>query len=315
MTDSTSSPPAARTESTFLFADLAGFTALTEAHGDEHAADLVDEFSQRARALLADHGGEEIKVIGDAMMIRVPAAEQAVRLALKLANEVGGRHGFPGVRVGLHTGPAVQRGNDWFGATVNVAARVSTVATAGEVLVTDATRAAAAEQLDEVEFQSRGTQHFKNVGRPVEVFAAEPPGEFASRELSIDPVCQMAVDPRHAGGRRKRNGQVYIFCSEACAAKFDATPVKELTRRTRVSELRASDRAREEAARLLRSAFEHGRLDVAELEERSAHVAASRTRGELRAVLRDLPEYRRWRARMRRRRLWLWLVPRWLRRR
>ena len=116
---------------TFIFADLAGFTALTEAHGDELAADLVGEFCAQARPLIDQHEGEWIKAIGDALMIRVPDAAEAVRLALRLTHDVGGRHGFPGVRVGLHTGPAVQRGRDWFGATVNLAARVSNVAVAG----------------------------------------------------------------------------------------------------------------------------------------------------------------------------------------
>jgi len=300
---------------TFLFADLAGFTALTEAHGDEQAADLVGEFGERVRSLLSEHGGEEIKVIGDAMMIRVGDADKAVNLALRLTREVGGRHGFPGVRVGLHTGPAVQRGNDWFGATVNIAARVSTIAASGEVLVAGATRAAAADGLPQLEFRGRGPQQFKNVAQPIEVFSVVPRGETGPEQLTIDPVCQMAVDPRHAAARRERKGRAYVFCSEACAATFDATPSLTLTTRTRASELLASDRARERAARLLGSAYEHGRFDLAELEERSAHIEAARTRAELRTVLADLPEYRRWRTRVRRRRVWLWLLPRWLRRR
>jgi adenylate cyclase len=315
MTEATPDPRSPSPANTFLFADLAGFTALTEAHGDEHAADLVHDFCSRGRALLSDHDGEEIKTIGDAMMIRVCDADQAVLLALRLAREVGGRHGFPGVRVGLHTGPAVQRGNDWFGATINLAARVSTLAASGEVLVTEATRAAAADKLAAVEFLPYGQQRFKNVGRPIEVFAAAPPGESGPRELIVDPVCRMAVDPRHARARRERAGRDYLFCSEACATRFDRTPAVDLERPSRAGEPLASDRAREHAARILRAAYRHGRLDLEVLEQRSAHVEAARTRAELRALLRDLPEYRRWRARMRRRRLWLWLVPRPLRRR
>jgi YHS domain-containing protein len=215
----------------------------------------------------------------------------------------------------LHTGSAVQRGNDWFGATVNVAARVSTLAASGEVLVTEATRVAAADSLPDVEFRAYGPQRFKNVGQSIEVFAVAPPGEAGPRELTVDPVCQMAVDPRRAGASRERNGRDYLFCSEACATRFDQTPGRDLEGRARAGELRASDRAREHGARLLRAAYRHGRLDVDELEERSAHVEAARTRAELRRVLRDLPEYRRWRLRTRRRRLWLWLIPRRLRRR
>lgn len=60
--------------STFLFADIAGFTALTEAHGDEDAADLALEFCQRVRDRLAPSDGEVVKTIGDALMIRMAAA-------------------------------------------------------------------------------------------------------------------------------------------------------------------------------------------------------------------------------------------------
>ncbi len=195
---------------TFLVADLAGFTALTEAHGDERAADLVAEFCARARPLLAQYGGEVVKVIGDAMMIRVGYADQAVQLALRLAREVGGRHGFPAVRVGLHSGPAVRRGNDWFGATVNLAARVSSIASSGEVL-TDPSRRAAEGILVDLEFRSRGPQRFKNVSEPVEVFVVAPRGEDPPGRLAIDPVCRMAVDPDHAGATRERGGRVHVF--------------------------------------------------------------------------------------------------------
>jgi class 3 adenylate cyclase len=107
---------------TFLFADLSGFTALTEAHGDEQAADLVGGFCVAVRRLLAAHQAQEVKTIGDALMLRAGDAAAAIRLGLRIVHDVGAQHGFPQVRVGMHTGPAVERGGDWFGATVNLAA-------------------------------------------------------------------------------------------------------------------------------------------------------------------------------------------------
>ena len=62
---------------TFLFADLAGFTALTEAHGDEEAADLVGDFCEQVGEMLGDYDAEKIKALGDALMLRVPVAGQA----------------------------------------------------------------------------------------------------------------------------------------------------------------------------------------------------------------------------------------------
>ena len=93
-------------ESTFLFADLAGFSAMTEVHGDEMAADAVRDFCHGVGALLPEFEAEQVKSIGDAVMVRVPDAAPAIELAVRLIGEVGSRHGSLGVRVGAHTGPA-----------------------------------------------------------------------------------------------------------------------------------------------------------------------------------------------------------------
>ena len=110
---------------TFLFADIAGFTALTEAHGDEEAATLVADFCAAVKAELPGFGGTHVKSIGDALMLRIPEPADAVLLALRIAHELMPGHGAPAVRVGLHHGSYVERDGDYFGAAVNLAARVS----------------------------------------------------------------------------------------------------------------------------------------------------------------------------------------------
>jgi adenylate cyclase len=216
------SPPVADTH-TFLFADLAGYTALTEAMGDEDAADVAAGFFAAVRELLPEHGAEEVKTIGDALMIRADEPAEAVRLALRVVLEVGGRHEFPIVRVGLHTGPATGRDGDWFGAAVNLAARVSGLAAGGEVLLTETTRAAAGD-LDRIDLHERGRHELKNVAEPVLVFAAHPSGERSDAGLPIDPVCRMAVDPERCAGGLEYQGTQYYFCSLDCAGKFAAEP-------------------------------------------------------------------------------------------
>ncbi|TMK40383.1 MAG: YHS domain-containing protein [Actinobacteria bacterium] len=209
---------------TFLFADLAGFTALTEAHGDEQAVALVGEFGAAVRRLLADHRAQEVKSIGDAVMIRGDEPAAAIRLGLKIVHEVGEQHGFPVVRVAMHTGSALERHGDWFGATVNLAARVSGAASGGEVLLTDATRAAAGG-LEGVELRERGRTTLKNVGEPMLLYAAVQAGERDPEDgLPIDPVCRMAVDPEHSAGRLTHADVEYHFCSLECAARFAAAP-------------------------------------------------------------------------------------------
>src|SRR5512132_4132941 len=172
---------------TFLFADLSGFTALTEAHGDEQAVDLVDGFCVAVRRLLAEHQAQEVKSIGDALMLRTADTAAAIRLGLCIVHDVGSRHGFPQVRVGMHTGPAVERGGDWFGATVNLAARLAAAAAGGQALLTAATKGAAG-RVEGVELRERGRWACRNVGEPVAVYAAVREGARSSAGLPIDPV-------------------------------------------------------------------------------------------------------------------------------
>jgi adenylate cyclase len=208
---------------TFVFADIAGFTALTEAHGDEEAAALVADFCAAVRAELPASGGTQVKTIGDALMLSIPDPAAAVLLGLRITHELMLGHGAPAVRVGLHHGSAVERDGDYFGAAVNLAARVSAEASGGEVLLTGHT-AAMAPQLEGVLYEPRGRRTLRNVREPVELFAAVRTGESSTGALPHDPVCRMAVDPEHAPGRLVYQDSAYFFCTLACAAEFARDP-------------------------------------------------------------------------------------------
>ena len=208
---------------TFVFADIAGFTALTEAHGDEEAAALVAEFCAAVSAELPASGGTQVKTIGDALMLTVPDPGAAVLLGLRIVNELMLGHGAPAVRVGLHYGPAVERDGDYFGAAVNLAARVSAEASGGEVVLTGPT-AALAPQLDGVVYESRGRRSLRNVREPVELFAAVRAGDAREGALPKDAVCHMAVDQDRVAGRLMYEGTAYFFCSLTCAGQFARHP-------------------------------------------------------------------------------------------
>lgn len=209
--------------STFVFADIAGFTALTEAHGDEDAAALVAGFCAAVGAELPAAGGTQVKTIGDALMLSIPNPASAVQLALRITHELMLGHGAPAVRVGLHHGTAVERDGDFFGAAVNLAARVAAEANGGEVLLTGST-AALAPQVEGVLYEPRGRRELRNVRDPVELFAAVRAGGSTRGTLPCDPVCRMAVDPDRAAGRLVYEGASYHFCSLECAAAFAARP-------------------------------------------------------------------------------------------
>jgi class 3 adenylate cyclase len=124
---------------TFLFADLVGFTRFTAVHGDDRAADLAISFYERVCSIAAGLGCDVVKAVGDGVMVRGmngPAIVELAKRILALATQ----EGFPPARVGVDSGPAVERNGDWFGSTVNTAARVASLASAGELLMTERTR-------------------------------------------------------------------------------------------------------------------------------------------------------------------------------
>jgi adenylate cyclase len=134
------------------------------------------------------------------------------------------------VRVGLNHGSAIERDGDYFGAAVNLAARVSALASGGEVLVTGQT-AALAPELEGVFYEPRGRQVLRNVREPVEVFAVVRQSESTKGRLPVDPVCRMAVDPDRAAGRLLYEGTAYFFCTLACAGEFAREPERFVARR------------------------------------------------------------------------------------
>jgi adenylate cyclase len=151
---------------TFLFTDLVGFTALAASQGDDRAADVALEFYERVRPLLVRHGAEQVKAIGDALMLRCDDPAAAVRLGLDIVETLEEVDGFPPVRVGVYTGPTVSRAGDWYGTTVNVAARLCAAAAGGQVLVGEAT-AEAAGRLKGAALGERRLHWLKNVTEPI----------------------------------------------------------------------------------------------------------------------------------------------------
>lgn len=206
---------------TFLFADLAGFTALTETHGDDDATSVVVRFYDLARDSL-NGNVRLVKTIGDAVMIVADEAPEAVSTALRLVAAMRDEPGFPAVRAGLHSGSAVERSGDYFGATVNLAARVTSYARSDQILCTEAV-AESIRSLDIAVIHSFGMVDFKNVTRPVALFEIEDSQRHRLHH-EIDPVCRMRLDPDIAPARLPFRDQLYYFCSFECAQKFAQTP-------------------------------------------------------------------------------------------
>ena len=207
-------------ERTVVFVDLAGFTALTEMHGDEQAADVAERFVAATREALGP-GDQLIKSIGDAVMFTSPAPEQALVSLGRLMAKCRASTSFPIPRAGLHHGPVVERGDDIFGTSVNLAARVAGQAAAGEVLGTNEIAIAAREA--GIFAASIGTVDLRNLASPVELFEIHLI-EVDADSFTVDPVCRMRVEPSHAAGWLRYGGTGWWFCSLECTAAFVQDP-------------------------------------------------------------------------------------------
>jgi adenylate cyclase len=151
------------------FLDLTGYTRLTEERGDEAAADLAARLAGLVRRSSQEHGGTPVKWLGDGVMFyfREPAA--AVLAAVEMAAAVG-RQGFPPAHVGIHAGPVVFQEGDYFGRTVNIAARIAEYARPGEVLVSQEVVDVADEE--PVAFTEIGPVELKGVSGPLRLYTA-----------------------------------------------------------------------------------------------------------------------------------------------
>jgi adenylate cyclase len=116
------------------FLDITGYTRLTEERGDEAAADLAAKLAGLVRRSSQGHGGRPVKWLGDGVMFYFREPGGAVLAALEMVEGVA-THDLPPAHVGLHAGPVVFQDGDYFGRTVNLAARIADYARPGEVVV------------------------------------------------------------------------------------------------------------------------------------------------------------------------------------
>jgi adenylate cyclase len=191
---------------TFVFADLVGFTALADAEGDDRALEVVLALQRRVRGMLEEYGAEEVKAIGDAVMLRCGDPCNAVLLGLVLVRELEAQRSFPPVRVGIHTGPALNSDGDWYGHTVNVAARLCAVAPGGEVMVSQATRQAAGG-ISGVDWGDSELHWLRNVSQPVTTYLVSDVSSAPAASWEAAPVWRTRARAILTGVCPRRSGK------------------------------------------------------------------------------------------------------------
>jgi class 3 adenylate cyclase len=150
------------------FLDITGYTRLTEERGDEAAAELATRLATLVRVSSREHGGQPVKWLGDGVMFYFPNPGDGVVAALDMVDGVAAED-LPPARVGIHAGPVVFQEGDYFGRTVNIAARIADVARPGEVLVSQEVVDAA--ELDGLGLTAIGPIELKGVSQPLSLLS------------------------------------------------------------------------------------------------------------------------------------------------
>jgi class 3 adenylate cyclase len=131
---------------TILFSDIEGFTPILERLGDERAYELLRRHNEIIRAQVQACGGYEVKTAGDGFMVAFSSARRALRCAVDIQRDLEARatanpDEIPlKVRIGLHTGEAINDAEDFFGRTVNLASRITNEAGGGHILASSLVR-------------------------------------------------------------------------------------------------------------------------------------------------------------------------------
>jgi adenylate cyclase len=163
------SPRQPRQPPAIAFLDLTGYTALAEEHGDEAAAELAADLAGVVQVAAQAHGGRPIKWLGDGVMFHFGDAGSAIRSGLDLIEVTERAISMP-ARMGINAGVVIAQEGDYFGRTVNVAARIADYARPHEVLVSDEAKRTAG--VADVQFELIGDVPLKGVSRAVRLHKA-----------------------------------------------------------------------------------------------------------------------------------------------
>jgi class 3 adenylate cyclase len=157
-------PPHPRQPPAIAFLDLTGYTTLAEERGDEAAASAAAELAGVVQERARTHGGRPVKWLGDGVMFHFSDPGGAILSSLELVEETEEAISLP-ARMGINAGSVIVQEGDYFGRTVNVAARIADYARPHEVLVSEEARQSAS--VSDVEFELIGDVPLKGLSRSV----------------------------------------------------------------------------------------------------------------------------------------------------
>ena len=193
-----------------LIADLSGYTALTETHGAEAAADTVERYMNVVNSCLVGFAKIHQRV-GDEVMLLSSSPDDLLATAIMLLQKAHAEENFLLLHGGLHYGELLQRHESFFGTAINLASRIASKAAAGNIWCSRQFLAALCEP-SAASFTSKGKHGVKNLSEEEEFFEIVL-DERA--ELYVDPVCRMLIINHENAVSHSAAPGVY-FCSEGC---------------------------------------------------------------------------------------------------
>jgi len=154
-----------------VFADLSGYTRLTEESGDEVAVSVSLSLAELVSEVATRHRGEVVKLLGDGVLLHFRDPGEAITASMEIVESAPSR-GLPPAHIGVNAGPMIYEEGDYFGRTVNIASRIASRAGPGQVFVGEAVVANVAAngfRLIEV-----GEFDLKGIALPIRIFQAIP---------------------------------------------------------------------------------------------------------------------------------------------
>ena len=206
--------------SAILFADVHGYSRLM-AKNEERTYQRLTQSLRLIRSLMADYGGQFIRTAGDGVLALFETAPQALKFAIAIQREFRNDAVWNAdddrivFRIGINLGEVLIGEADIQGHSVNVAARIQTLARPGGICITEAVRRAVHDALG-IEMRHLGPQNLKNITEPVEVFAIEVNGSpvpaaaelpsipsdlvrpFTEASVAVLPLDNLSDDPRNS---------------------------------------------------------------------------------------------------------------------
>lgn len=156
-----------------MFTDMVGSTEMTTQLGDTMAVELLRAHDAIIRRCLEQHGGAEVKHLGDGIMASFDDVPASVASAIKIQEEFASYNNHSEtpihVRIGIHAGEPVQEGDDLFGSAVQMAARICDIAPADAILVSRELKDACSGA--NLTFAPTGSETLKGFSAPVELFS------------------------------------------------------------------------------------------------------------------------------------------------